>query len=209
MIQTITIEREFGSGGGDIAAKLAARLGWTLWDQRLTDEIARRMDCDSREIAEREERNDSPSYRLFKAFLRGSYEGSVNLPQLRLVDADCVREMAQQVVLEIGDAGRAVIVGRGSAHYLANREDVFHVFVYASRREKVRRLRAAGNSESDALELAETVDRDRAAFIKRYFSIGWPSRQLFHVMVNSRVGDKAAVETILSMVATIGEPVEW
>jgi cytidylate kinase len=209
MIQTITVEREFGSGGGDIAAKLAARLGWTLWDQRLTDEIARRMDCGSREIAEREERNDSPTYRIFKAFLRGSYEGSVNLPRLRLVDADCVREMAQQVVLEIGDAGRAVIVGRGSAYYLANREDVFHVFVYASPREKVRRLQAAGKSERESLELAETVDRDRAAFIRRYFSVEWPSRHLFHVMVNSRVGDEAAVETILNLAATVAEPVKW
>jgi hypothetical protein len=209
MIHTITVEREFGSGGGDIAAKLAARLGWTLWDQRLTDEIARRMDCGSREIAVREERNDSPSYRLFRAFLRGSYEGSANLPRLRLVDADCVREMAQQVVLEAGDAGRAVIVGRGSAYYLANREDVFHVFVYASRRDKVRRLRAAGTSERNALELAETVDRDRAGFIKRYFSIEWPSRHLFHVMVNSSVGDEAAVETILSLAATVADPVKW
>jgi cytidylate kinase len=209
MIQNITVEREFGSGGGDIAAKLAERLGWTLWDQRLTDEIARRMNCDSRDVAAHEERNDSPSYRLFKAFLRGSYEGSANLPRLRLADADCVREMAQQVILEAGDAGRAVIVGRGSAHYLANRGDVFHVFVYASRRDKVRRLRAAGKSERDALELAETVDRDRAAFIKRYFSLEWPSRHLFHVMVNSSVGDEAAVEAILSMAATVGEPVKW
>jgi cytidylate kinase len=209
MIKTITVEREFGSGGGDIAARLAERLGWTLWDQRLTDEIARRMDCASREIAEHEERNDSPAYRLFKAFLRGSYEGSVNLPQLRLVDADCVREMAQRVVLDVGDAGNAVIVGRGSAYYLANREDVFHVFVYASPRDKVRRLRAAGKSERDALDLAETVDRDRAAFIRRYFSLEWPARHLFHVMVNSRVGDEAAVETILSLAATVAEPVKW
>jgi cytidylate kinase len=209
MIETITVEREFGSGGGDIAAKLAERLGWTLWDERLTEEIARRMDWDRREIAERDERNGSPSYRLFNAYLRGSYEGRVNLPRLRPADADRVREMAQQVVLEIGDAGRAVIVGRGSAYYLANRHDVFHVFVYASRRDKVRRLRAAGKSERNALELAETVDRDRAAFLKRYFGIEWPSRHLFHVMVNSSIGDEAAVETILSMAATVGEPVKW
>jgi len=90
--------------------------------------------------------------------------------------------MAQQVVLEIGDAGRAVIVGRGSAYYLANREDVFHVFV---------------------LELAQTVDRDRAPFIRRCFSIEWPSRHLFNVMVNSSVGDEAAVETILNMAAPL------
>jgi cytidylate kinase len=198
MTRIITIGREFGSGGGAIAARLAARLGWTLWDQRLTDEIARRMDCGSRDVAQSEERSDSPTYRLFKAFLRGSFEGSVNLPRLRPVDADGVREMAQQIVQQVGDAGRAVIVGRGSAYYLANRADVFHVFVYASARDKVRRLKAEGRSEKEALELAHTVDRDRAAFIKRYFGLNWPARHLFHLMVNSGLGNEAAVETIVN-----------
>jgi cytidylate kinase len=206
MIRIITVEREFGCGGGAIAAKLARRLGWTLWDQLLTDEIAQRMDCDSRNVAGLEERTDPTYYRLFKAFLRGSFEGSVNLPRLRLVDADCVREAAQQILLEIGDTGSAVIVGRASTYYLANRPDVFHVFVYASLHEKVSRLKAAGKSEREALELAETVDRDRAAFLKRYFGLAWPSRPLFHLMVNSGIGEDAAVETILDTVARIPEP---
>jgi len=42
MIRIVTIEREFGSGGGGIACELARRLGWTLWDQQLTSEIATR-----------------------------------------------------------------------------------------------------------------------------------------------------------------------
>jgi cytidylate kinase len=204
MIRIITVEREFGSGGGAIAAKLASRLGWTLWDQLLTDEIARRMDCVSLEVAEREERTDPIYYRLFKAFLRGSFEGNAHLPRLRLVDADCVREVAQQILLEVGNTGGAVIVGRGSAHYLTNREDAFHVFIYGSLGGKVKRLVATGRSEKDALESVETVDRDRAAFIKRYFGLEWPFRQLFHLMVNSALGDDVVVETILNAAGMAG-----
>jgi cytidylate kinase len=204
MIRIITVEREFGSGGAVIAAKLAARLGWTLWDQLLTDEIARRMDCVSFEVAEREERTDPMYYRLFKAFLRGSFEGNANLPRLRLVDADHVREMAQHILLEVGNTGSAVIVGRGSAHYLTNRKDVFHVFIYASLGDKVKRLVATGRSENDALELGETVDRDRAAFIKRYFGLEWPCLQLFHLMVNSALGDDVVVDTILYAAGVAG-----
>jgi hypothetical protein len=48
MIRLITIEREYGSGAPDIARKLAQRLGWKLWDQLVTDEIARLMDSSSR-----------------------------------------------------------------------------------------------------------------------------------------------------------------
>src|SRR5271167_2414252 len=99
MIRTITIEREYGSGGADIARKLAERLGWQLWDQHLTDEIARHLDCESRAVEGHAERKDALYYRLFKAFMRGSFEGSLNAPRLKMVDADCVREVAQQVVL--------------------------------------------------------------------------------------------------------------
>ncbi len=197
MIRIITIEREFGSGGGVIAEKVATRLGWKLWDQLLTEEIARRMDCDCRAVEEHEERRDPAYYRLLKAFMRGSFEGSLNAPRLKMVDTDCVREVTQQILKEVAEDGNCVIVGRGSAYYLGGRRDAFHVFIYAPFEDKVRRLRALGKSEKEATELAETVDIDRAAFIKKYFNVEWPERHRFHLMVNSSLGDEVAVETIL------------
>jgi hypothetical protein len=56
------------------------------------------------------------------------------------------------------------------------------------------------------MELAESVDRDRADFIKQYFSVEWPSRSMFHLMVNSALGDEAAVETILHTMAQVERP---
>ncbi len=61
----------------------------------------------------------------------------------------------------------------------------------------MRRLRAGGKSEAEAIDLAETVDRDRAAYIKQYFGLDWPVRQYFHVMINTTIGDDRVVETIL------------
>jgi len=197
MIRIITIEREYGSGGAVIAQQVASRLGWKLWDQLLTDEIARRMDCARSLVEEHEEQRDSASYRIFKNFMRGSFEGSLNAPRLKMVDTDCVREVTQKVVREAADAGNCVIVGRGSAYYLGDRHDAFHVFVYAPFQDKVRRLQAAGNSEKRAIELAETVDVNRAAFIKQYFNVDWPERHRFHLMVNSSLGEDLAVGTIL------------
>jgi cytidylate kinase len=201
MIRIITIDREFGSGGNVIAERVATRLGWKLWDQLLTDEIARRMDCDRRVVEEREERKDPAYYRLFKAFLRGSFEGSLNLPRLKMVDTDCVRQVAQQILLEIAEVGNCVIVGRGSAYFLGSRRDAFHVFIYAPFEDKVRRLQSSGKSEKEAIELAQTVDLDRAAFIKRYFKLDWPERHRFHLMVNSSLGDEVVVETMLGAIA--------
>jgi cytidylate kinase len=201
MIRVITVEREFGSGGADIARELAERLGWKLYDHLLTDEIARLMDCDCRVVEAREEHNDPLRYRLFKAFMRGSFEGSQNAPRLKMVDADCIRMAAERVVTAAAKNGNAVIVGRGSAYYLREIPDTFHVFVYAPFEEKVRRLCTKGHSEEEAAELAETVDRDRAAYIKRYFDVEWPPRYLFELMINSKVGLETVVQTIMDAVS--------
>jgi cytidylate kinase len=203
MIRTITLEREYGSGGNVVASKLAQRLDWKLWDQALTDEIARLMDCPSRTVEELEERKDSLSYRLFKSFMRGSFEGTLNAPKLKMVDAECIKDVTRRIVTDVAREGNAVIVGRGSAYHLHGRSDVFHVFVYAPFEDKVRRLRAGGKSEAEALELAETVDRDRAAYIKQHFDVDWPTREYFDLMINSNMGDERVVEIILHSVASL------
>jgi len=143
MIRVITIEREYGSGGGEIAKRVAARRGWKLWDHLLTNEIARQMDCDCRVVEEHEEKRDPLYYRLFKAFMRGSHEGSLNAPRLKMADTDCIREVAERVVMSAAEGGECVIVGRGSAYYLQNRSDAFHVFIYAPFSAKVQRLLVA------------------------------------------------------------------
>jgi cytidylate kinase len=200
MIRVITIEREYGSGAAEIAKRIANRLGWKLWDQLLTNEIARLMECESRVVEEHEEKRDPLYYRLMRAFMRGSFEGSLNAPRLKMADTDCIREVAERVVKRAAEEGECVIVGRGSAYYLGGRRDAFHVLVYAPLDEKVRRLRAGGKSESEAVQLAETVDRDRAAFIKQYFGVEWPDRQRFDLMINSTIGEEIVVEVILNSI---------
>jgi cytidylate kinase len=203
VIRVITIDREYGAGGAEIASALAQHLGWKLWDQLLTNEIARLMECDCRAVEEHEEKRDSLYYRLLKGFLRGSYEGSVHAPHAKIIDTECIREVAERVVKSAAEVGNCVIVGRGSAYYLQNRSDAFHVFVYAPFEEKVRRLYAGGRSQQEAAQLAETVDRDRAAFILQYFGVEWPDRRRFHLMANSTIGEEAVVETILNSIAAV------
>src|SRR5215471_1019752 len=202
MIKIITVEREYGSGGGEIAQLLADRLGWKLWDQLLTEEIARMVDCPKSIVESREERNDSLYYRLFKSFMRGSYEGSINAPKLRLVDSECIIRITRDIVLRIAETGHCVIVGRGSQHFLENRPDTLRVFLYAPTEEKVRRVAARGHSEAEARELVETVDRDRGAYIQKYFKVEWPTRWLYHIMLNTSLGELGTVDTIVSFMDT-------
>lgn len=197
MSRLVTIEREYGSGASAIARRVAERLGWELWDQRFTDEIARRLSCDRRHVEHYEERNDPLRHRMLRAFVRGSFEGSTNAPRMTVADAETIRQMTEELVKLAAALGNAVMVGRGSAYYLCQRTDAFHVFIYAPFSEKVRRIESEGKSEAEARELAETVDRDRTAFIKEHFGVEWPARHYFHLMVNSTVGEEAAAEMIV------------
>ena len=203
MIRVITVEREYGSGGPVIAKKLADHLGWKLWDQMLTREIARLADCTLAAVEQREERKDPLYYRLFKSFLRGSFEASLQVHRLKLLDADRILTITRRVVMEAASAGSCVIVGRGSQYFLHERPDAYHVFIYAPFDEKIRRERQNGRSAVEARQLVETVDRDRAAFIKKYFAKQWPNHSLYHLMINSMIGDEAVIETILKGIAVL------
>src|ERR1700682_1512174 len=149
MIKIVTIEREYGSGGGEIAQLLAKQLGWKLWDQLLTEEIARLAECSKAVVELREERTDPLYYRLFKSFLRGSYEGSLNAHKLKVVDSESILKLTERVVQHAAKTGNSIIVGRGSQHFLRNREDTLRIFLYAPREDKVRRLLVRGERERE------------------------------------------------------------
>jgi len=203
MITIITVEREYGSGGSEIAQLLSERLGWKLWDHLLTEEIARLARCPKAVVEVREERNDPLYYRLFKSFLRGSYEGSINAHKLNLVDSETIVKLTERVVRHAASAGKCIIVGRGSQHFLENNPETLRVFLYAPREEKVRRVMSRGKTESEAQELVDTVDRDRVDFIQRYFHVEWPTRSVYHIMLNTSVGEGTVVQAILQFVKTM------
>jgi cytidylate kinase len=209
MFRIITLEREYGCGAGGIAVGLAKRLGWKLWDQNLTAEIARRAKVDPSAVALCDERMDSRLYRLAKVFWRGSYERSLPVGDARAFDTDRMFAMMEEIMRSIAAEGNAVVVGRGAPYYLRDRDDTFHVFTYAPHAEKVRRLMAMGKDQKEAEELVEEVDKERIVFVKHYFNCNWPTRALYHLMINTRIGDEAVIEMILDGMRLLeGRPAE-
>ena len=200
MKRIIVIEREFGAGAGAIADKVARRLGWKLLDHALTEEIAALAKVSPETCKSREERVDPWLYRLAKVFWRGSHERSVMLPDADVVDADRLICLTQQVINQAAEAGQCVIVGRAAAYFLRDRADTFCVFLFAPRALKYQRILAEVKNEAEALRLVDTVDQERKDFIRHYYKVEWPSRHLYHAMLNTAAGDDATVETILNLV---------
>jgi Cytidylate kinase-like family len=198
MVNAITIEREFGCGASEIASVVATRLGWSLWDERLTQEIARLTQSTPQVVEQREWRTDPVVYRVFQDFLRGGFEGG--LPptnRLHLLDARRIADVSEIAVKAALSSGPSVIVGRGSQFFLRNRKDVFHVFLYASRDYKIRRLISRGETQDKAIELIDTTDKARAAFVRQYLGLKWPDPHIYHAMFNTEAGESCTAEMLV------------
>jgi cytidylate kinase len=194
------VEREYGSGGALIARRLAEHLGWKLWDEELTAEIARIAKVDHKAARLCDERMDPLIYRLFRVFARGSYERALPVEGVSRFDADQMVAMLQEVIEDVASRGNCVIVGRGAPYILRNNADTFHVFIYAPRDEKIRRIKTLGKTEKEAAQLVTEVDAERASFIRHYFGAEWPCRALYNAMINSKFGDEYVIEMILQHV---------
>jgi cytidylate kinase len=198
MFRIITVEREYGAGGSLVAAELARRKGWDLLDQQLTSEIAKVASVEPRIVARCEEKLDPITHRLAKVFWRGSYERSLPISDDKIVDADHVVQLAHRVIEEKAKHGHCVIVGRGGPYILRKRHDTFRVFIFATRDQKIRRLIGLKMHPKEAEEMVNTIDHERALFVRKYFNAEWPCRTLYHMMLNSDTGIDFVTETILS-----------
>jgi len=201
MLHAITIEREFGCGASEIAGLVASRLGWSLWDERLTQEIARLTESTPEAVEQREWRTDPAVYRVFQDFLRGAFEGG--LPptnRLHLLDSRGIGAVSEVAVKTALSNAPSVIVGRGSQFFLHNRKDVFHVFLYASRDHKIRRLISSGESQDRAIELVDTTDKARAAFVRQYLGLKWQDPHLYHAMFNTEMGESCTATMLVACV---------
>jgi len=205
MKQILLIDREFGAGGSVISEKIASRLGWNLFDDALTKEIAHMARIPAEVCRKHEERTDPFLQRLVNIIWKGTFDRNLPSPDLAILSSDRLVSIVQEVVRKTAEQKPCVIVGRGAPYFLCNRTDVFSVFLYASRDVKYRRILKRATSEQEAVHLLDTIDEDRKKFVKHYFGHEWPDRRLFHAMLNTGFGDEITVETILNLLNAINQ----
>lgn len=199
MKEILLIDREFGAGGATIGAMLADRLKWKLFDDALSQEIARLAKLPLEVCKKREERKDPFLRHLINLIWRGSFDRNLPSPDLAILDTDCLVTIVQKVVKQAAEARPCVIIGRGAPYFLRERKDILSIFLFASRDLKYHRVLKRVGNEKEALELIDSQDDDRRKFVKHYFGHEWPNRQLFHAMFNTGIGDENTADAILRL----------
>ena len=199
MFRIVTVAREYGSGGSRVAELLAEGLAWKLLDRCLVEKIAQAACVEPAVAAQFDERPDPWFDRLARGFWQGgTLRGVLPGPSLDVFDANVVTSLTQNLIEEDAAMGNCVIVGRASQCILQRRSDAFHVFIYAPREERLRRVRPRHASLAEAEEAQDARDRERAAYVRQFCGQDWTNHHLYHLMLSSSLGERVAVSTILA-----------
>jgi cytidylate kinase len=184
----VTISRMFGSGGSDVAARVAARLGWTLLDNAVVDAVAERMGLPRSEVSKIEERVPSLVERIAATLRMSTPEYVVPVSDVALVETteERVVEMTQRVMREAVQQGNAVLVGRGAQCMLADRPDALHVFCYAPLPALVEYAIAhRGVDRANAEAEVVRMNKQREHYVKRHWGRDWKSFTNYHLCIDT------------------------
>jgi len=196
-IRVITVEREYGSRGGEFAHDLAARLGWRLLDSELVAGAARIAGVDPKLAARFDERLDPWYYRYGRIFWQDSSYSTTGNSDEQLFDSHRMLALIHDEIMEAARQGSCVLVGRGAACALAGQPGCFHIFVYATASAKKDWFQRAFPQHSEHAEQHLTAfDKRRAAVIRKFYQQEWCSRGLYHMMLNSCMGTEAMIASV-------------
>ncbi len=183
----VTISRQYGSGGSEVAERVARALGWPLYDNAVVDQVAGRLGITPAEVSAREERLPTLGERLSTAMSLTPSEVMASVAQVAVPPSEeRIVAMTQRVIEEAVQAGSAVLVGRGAQCVLATRSDALHVYCYAP-------LEALTAYAVTALALAPDAARKhvlemnerREAYVKRHWKREWRDLSNYHLCVNT------------------------
>ena len=202
----ITISRMYGSGGSDVAARVAQRLGWSLLDNDFVDAVAERLGVSASEVQAREERTPSLVERLASALAAASPEilppPTEQLPpsEERLV------EVTRRIIEEAMARGHAVLVGRGAQSVLAMRAGVLHVFCYAPREALVRRVAERRKMAiPEAEKNVDEINKQREQYVRNTFKRSWKAHENYHLCLNTEwLGIEGAADLIVDTAKRTG-----
>ena len=194
----LTVNREFGSGGGRIAQTIAQWLGWKLLDRDIIDAIAYAAHVEKKVVSRYDEHVESWLKRLNQQAMRSAaLAAGLEIGEDSLFDAGAMVKITPKVLEEAYAEGNCVIVGRGSQCVLQHKPDVYHVFVYAALKERVHRLQNRLEKGANVEQRLRTVDEERAKYLQQNFGKSWCNPHLYDLMVSSREDEDSTAEIIL------------
>lgn len=179
----ITIARETGSGGQEVAERLSERLQelepeapakWTVFNHRLIEQVLEdhHLPAELAPLVPEDRRS-------------GLQERAADLLGLRSPTWKLIPDIVD-TIRRLVESGRVIIIGRGCNVITAGTPNVFHVRLVAPRGQRVEHVRRVRHaSEEDANRILDREDRGRARYMRSYFGREIDDPLLYHLVVNT------------------------
>ncbi len=212
---TVTIASQFGSGGSEVGRMVANECGLVYIDYEIIAEVARRSGMNVEQAAKQDERTQGMARHVIEALHTNSpFSVNVNTllnPTLPPASAHELAywQLTRKVVLELASAGNAVIIGRGSQFLLRDTPRTLHVFIFATRSQRIENVMAHQQvSRERATRMVKRRDYEQEAYLNRYFGSSQDHPDLYHLLMDTKLFpiEKAAevIKQTLPLVATFG-----
>lgn len=195
----ITITRQYGSGGSEVAGRVAAILGWALFDNSIVDAVAEQMGVPLDTVRALDERLPPFVARLADTLALGAPEVLSSASGAAVLSADeRVIETTRRVMEDAVARGPVVVVGRGAQVVLSERADAVHVFCYAPHDALVRRVAAREQIPiASAEHMVAEINRQREHAVRRHYGRAWAAPENYHLCVNTEwLGIEAAAHAV-------------
>ncbi len=194
----ITISRQVGSGGDEIALKVSEILGYAVFDKNLMVDVAKSIGLSEEEIADFSE--DTYRIKSFVDTILLRKTPSTISPTAARGNLDEERYLSaiQAVIRNVANRGKTVIVGRGGQAILKNKPSVLHVRIVAPKAVRVKRIMDKGGlSEEAALRLIEDSDKTAAEYLRRFYGVDWADPLIYDMILNTgKMDPNLAAKTI-------------
>jgi cytidylate kinase len=192
----IAISREYGSGGLEIATKLAERMGVPIYNKNITDLAAEKSGI-QQSYFERVDEQPTDSFLYTLAVNAFSVNANLN-PYDNALSSDKLFNLQADVIREIAEKGDSVIVGRCANYILRDDPGCVSIFITAPIDFRLKRIMESENlNEKDARKLIETTDKKRDSYVKYYAGYMRRNCTYYDMVINSGViGIDKTVEMI-------------
>ena len=203
----ITISRQYGAGGSDVARRVARALGWSVVDNELVEQVAQRAGIPLVEVAERDERAPGFVERLTRTLAAATPE-LFPPPEGTVADLDeaTLVRITEGVVGEMAGRGRVVLVGRAAPAVLGQQEDALHVKLVAPRAFRIHAAsQRLGMDPAEVVKIVDDTDAMRARYHREYYNRDWADPLNYHMVLNTgALGLAGAAEVIVARARALG-----
>ncbi len=206
----VTISRQFGSGGTEVARRVCELLEYRYLDKLLIGQVATEVGLSGKELVEFSEEHTKVRNFLERLLLPGPHttarysvrvQGEAGTRTVDVVQLDDARSasLVRSAIHTAYQQGDVVIVGRGGQATLQDMPGVLHVRIEAPMPARVLRIQARERIVAEeAREMALRHDKAAEQYLKKLFAIRWDDANLYHLIVNTGKWELEAAAQIIA-----------